>query len=906
MDGQVGKPLQRLYLSVLLGACLLLMSMATAAIQVTYPAPLTGVAQSPSRHALYVATGASVRVLDNLTLTETQRFDFADEVSGLLLSADDQRLYIALGDGHEFGIISLDDNSSRLVPLPALTPSPGLAQVELDAGRFAVSRGETTTLIAIDANDSVSVVGTLAGRVLTADRAAGFLYVHHFDYLEKINVNDAALPVVARRIATRVQNAQLSADGSRLFSSRGVFDSADLRMLNVLEGEDIAIDEARNRLFLRQYPYDGLVLLALDTHRPLGTAQARCSVTTGGAVHGVLNVSTTSLKVIYGENGLCLIDMHGLTPPATRSSNNTYRSGDMVLDRTRDRLLVSLPLANELLVMARKTLQAKARIFLPGSPTALALSDDGKRVFVTLAQGSGIAEVDLVTLRVRITRFAMPADVSGLQAIVALGSGRYMVAASGDTVHLAVLETRPALSLSFTAFAGPRGTDRMLYDGTRKLLYLNGDDPSVFFGETLFRIDLGTPSAPVLLGSTHVASDGSLLGDLSSMSLSPDGKSLVTGNGIVITPSSFARRRILFGGHLLDYQVSTTAVFAPDSRSFDFAHHGLTDLDFELHDGITRFNTASAKKLGESLLPCINFSQNLVQMLRGPQAGDLILRTDDFICNATTITDDMPSDYVNRNALTERPRDLFPLHVGARWGYQKGTRRGLTRVLGRGLPGTAAQDWTVSDGPGAEERFRVGDSVVLASLRGPDGYTERFIPPLEILTKNDSTHATLEQHMKYVVTNSVGRSRQGNVDTVRRVVGYESVTVPAGRFRALHIDIRRRAQLAGRNLPRSRLELWLVPGIGVVKSVSTAGGTRVLGAFEVDSDQDGLQPQRDNCVLTANPDQRDTDLDRAGDACDRDDDNDGLADYFDNCPRTVNPDQRDSDGDGLGDSCDSQ
>lgn len=49
--------------------------------------------------------------------------------------------------------------------------------------------------------------------------------------------------------------------------------------------------------------------------------------------------------------------------------------------------------------------------------------------------------------------------------------------------------------------------------------------------------------------------------------------------------------------------------------------------------------------------------------------------------------------------------------------------------------------------------------------------------------------------------------------------------------------------------------------------------------------------KQDNCWLTQNIDQKNSDGDAHGDACD-------------NCLNVNNPDQRDTDQDGLGDDCD--
>lgn len=69
-----------------------------------------------------------------------------------------------------------------------------------------------------------------------------------------------------------------------------------------------------------------------------------------------------------------------------------------------------------------------------------------------------------------------------------------------------------------------------------------------------------------------------------------------------------------------------------------------------------------------------------------------------------------------------------------------------------------------------------------------------------------------------------------------------------------------------------------------------------------DIDGDGVPDARDNCPAVPNG-QLDLDDDGLGNECDPDDDGDGVADEVDNCPAVPNPDQKDSNNDGIGDAC---
>ena len=88
----------------------------------------------------------------------------------------------------------------------------------------------------------------------------------------------------------------------------------------------------------------------------------------------------------------------------------------------------------------------------------------------------------------------------------------------------------------------------------------------------------------------------------------------------------------------------------------------------------------------------------------------------------------------------------------------------------------------------------------------------------------------------------------------------------------------------------------------------------VSNAGQADSDGDGVGTACDNCPTTSNVRQADDDLDGDGNLCDNclgvanptqvDTDADTLGDLCDNCPSISNRNQEDTDGDGLGDACD--
>lgn len=255
----------------------------------------------------------------------------------------------------------------------------------------------------------------------------------------------------------------------------------------------------------------------------------------------------------------------------------------------------------------------------------------------------------------------------------------------------------------------------------------------------------------------------------------------------------------------------------------------------------------------------------------------------------------------------------------------------LGDLLPQGIALILPAGWTVAADAGVTDGLQVGSvngTFTASNLGGPCATVADYIPDLFDATTNLNSPS----YPNFLKTLAPGthKARYQGTDTI---AGLANAAVPINILVDQLPPPDNRHQLIvivgdTTTAPALTTELMCTPftftltiqgtattsGQPVLTNPSTPGIYQLLAvlASEWDADNDGYSNATDNCPVTANVTQVDTDGDLVGDACDpapgvknTNIDADAITNGFDNCQGTSNSAQTDTDYDGLGDACDS-
>ena len=207
---------------------------------------------------------------------------------------------------------------------------------------------------------------------------------------------------------------------------------------------------------------------------------------------------------------------------------------DVVYDSFRNRIYVTVPSQNELVVVSPETRTITDRFFIGSNPRGMDISEDGSRLYIALNQAAAVAEVDLSTNIVSETVVGTQLGSSLAWDVVEAQSGNVFVTGnpgSGGFAYVVRIDT--AADNAVTRVASNRiiraGPTFLESPGADRLYVGEGFSPN-----SLYALDITQSTAPLVFQDNH----GSVSGTQGS-DISPDGQRIFLSSGQVLRSDSF-------------------------------------------------------------------------------------------------------------------------------------------------------------------------------------------------------------------------------------------------------------------------------------------------------------------------------------------------------------------------------
>ncbi len=215
---------------------------------------------------------------------------------------------------------------------------------------------------------------------------------------------------------------------------------------------------------------------------------------------------------------------------------------EVLLDSSRDLVYVAIPLANEIAVVSSITGEVLDRVFVGPSPRGMDLSHDGQRAYIALNQAASVVSLDLDTYELEEYVVGDLIGSSLTWDVVETSPGRVFASANPYSSGFARIVQINIETKTVTGAASGRiirASPTFHKDPTGEFLYVGES----FSPNSLYKLDLNQPSAPIILEDNHGSVSGTTHGVVS-----PDGSRIYLAGSQVLRTDSFLLAGQVGGG----------------------------------------------------------------------------------------------------------------------------------------------------------------------------------------------------------------------------------------------------------------------------------------------------------------------------------------------------------------------
>ena len=209
---------------------------------------------------------------------------------------------------------------------------------------------------------------------------------------------------------------------------------------------------------------------------------------------------------------------------------------DMEVDHTRQRLYVSLPEADKIIIISLESFKIIGSVKVESRPYGIDLNHDASTLYVALNGAGSVAYVNLDSLEVTYVDVGVELGKDSTYDVVEGKPNRIFVSASpvsGVSAWIAMIKRDHGNSTNRVASGRSiRATPTFATDPNRKFLYIGEG----FSPNSLYKLDITQDTAPIILEDDHGSVSGTTNADIS-----PDGSRIYLGSaeGQVLRTDSF-------------------------------------------------------------------------------------------------------------------------------------------------------------------------------------------------------------------------------------------------------------------------------------------------------------------------------------------------------------------------------